>query len=90
MPDDSADSQPTNSTETPQTEEGQPEPQDSATIPDTMLQGKQFKVGDSITLKVVAVGDDGIEVELPEEQQSQGEEYPEPNSEIDSMAAQGG
>lgn len=49
--------------EKPITEDGAPESTgETIDIPKDFLQGTQFREGDELVLKVVAVGDDGIEV----------------------------
>lgn len=73
------------------TEDGAPESaesESSAFIPAAILGGKQFRPGDTITLKVVESSDDGLEVAVasaaPAEASS---DYPSAESEIDAAAA---
>lgn len=84
------DSEPTPSDETPMTEEGMPEANSTITIPSAMLAGREPAEGDTITMKVVAVTDDGVEVAISEAPEQSEEEYPEASSQIDEMAASGG
>lgn len=76
----------------PITEQGSPEGgSDSIHIPSEFLQGKAFKEGDSIVLKVVAADDEGVEVEYATEpasdknEGSEDESVPSANDEIDAM-----
>lgn len=71
--------------ETPLTEEGAPEPSEANTlhIPNAFLQGSEFKPGDQVMMKVIAVGDDGVEVAYATEDDS-GEEM-SAEAELDSI-----
>lgn len=70
--------------ETPITEEGEPN-SEMLTIPPEMLGGRKCKPGETLTLKVVSVGKDGVQAELAGESK---EDYPEADTEIDSMATE--
>lgn len=51
---------PESASETPMTEEGQPETGgETLKVPAEFLQGTQFKPGDELVLRVVDIGDDG-------------------------------
>jgi hypothetical protein len=82
---------PADSSKEPITEEGSPEGQgDSIHIPTEFLQGKQFKAGDELVLKVVSADEDGVEVEYavePADDAGEGAEVePSANDEIDQMS----
>lgn len=84
-------SEPSTPNEQPITEEGSPEGTgDSIHIPAEFLQGKTFKAGDELVLKVISADDEGVEVEYAAEAASdKGEasedEGPSANDEIDAM-----
>lgn len=83
------DESPRRDKETPVTEEGAPEASESETmnIPAPFLQGTEFKAGDRVVLKVVAVGDDGsIEVAYAtEDEGGEDEEMMTAETEIDAI-----
>lgn len=87
-----ADMEETPSQEEPMTEEGAPEARDTVTIPLSMLGDREPREGETITMKVVATGPDGVEVmvsEAPGETGETGEDgYQEAGPQIDQMAAQ--
>lgn len=80
---------PESSKERPITEEGTPEDTgETISVPKEFLQGTQFKPGDELVLKVVAVSDDGLEVAYakePEGGETDESSRESANAELDSM-----
>lgn len=73
--------------EIPMAEEGEPEPmQGTVTIPKSALAGRDVSEGDTVTLRVVSVDDDGVRAELATNTETGEPGYEEPNAAIDSMA----
>lgn len=74
--------------ETPLTEEGTPEKPSTVSIPMASLGGKEMNEGDTITLRVVSVGEDGVEAEVTsgKEADAAGDQYEEADTAIDGMA----
>lgn len=75
--------------ERPITEEGTPESTgETLHVPEEFCPGMKFKPGDEIVMKVVSVGDDGLEVAYAPEkgEESEGEESrASANAELDKM-----
>lgn len=76
--------------ETPMAEEGTPEYEESISLPLSAFR-EPPEEGDVLSVRVVNIGNGRVEVtinERPEpESESDPEDYPEPNAEIDAMAA---
>lgn len=87
---DAAESQPQGKEETPITEEGSPEGTgESLHIPTEFLQGASFKPGDEVVLKVIAAGDDGIEVEYSKNESGESDDrVSDAGAELDAIDAQ--
>lgn len=76
------------SSERPITEENTPEDSgDTLHVPSEFCAGMEFKPGDEITMKVVSVGDDGVEVAYakPEDSNEKPDSRESANAELDSM-----
>lgn len=75
-----------------ESEEGEhKEEGETALLPRTILQGKDFKPGEEVVLKIVRIMDDQIEVAYATGEEKGGEASgPSANEEIDAMAGGGG
>jgi hypothetical protein len=85
MPDEFSEYEDAPTDKTPITEDGAPEGEgESIHIPMEFLQGKQFKEGDEIVMKVVSADDEGVEVEYAvKEEPDSGGDGMSANAEID-------
>lgn len=87
MPDEAA-SPESSASERPVTEENTPETTgDTISVPKEFLQGTEFKPGDELVLKVVAVSDEGLEVAYAtaDDKGDDGSSRESANKELDSM-----
>lgn len=76
--------------EMPMAEEGTPEPAGAISIPLASLGGAEYAPGDTITLRVVTVNDDGVQAEVQAGKPQPSDDYQEPDAAIDQMAEPAG
>lgn len=68
------------------TEQGTPETPSSISIPSSDLGGAKFKKGDTITLRITDVTDEGVEAEYEGPDKKDENEPPNANEELDGMS----